>query len=241
MAGPARRPARGCWRRPAPAGSRRRRACRPPVPPGRPGRAGRSNRRRGARRADRPAGRCRAAGRPRPAAPEPPRRRAGARRARRFRAPAGIAEAAVGGVHGDALRRAPRLGLEQMVEYAARRLGLAAQGLQTALFVGVQPGQPADAGLGVDQAARQAREMAGDAPQSVVLGIAQSQADAAVRRQHQGQPAGAARRRPRRQHLDAQRPARATRSWPSAESCRRASSSSSASRALRSADDSSAR
>ncbi len=116
----------------------------------------------------------------------------------------GIAEATVGGVHGDALRCAPRLGLEQMVEYAARRggLGLAAQGLQTALFVGVQPGQPADAGLGVDQAARQAREMAGDTPQFVVLGIAQSQADAAVRRQHQGQPAGAARRRPRRQHLD---------------------------------------
>ncbi|OVZ02613.1 Uncharacterised protein [Klebsiella pneumoniae] len=107
-------------------------------------------------------------------------------------------------MHGDALRCAPRLGLEQMVEYAARRggLGLAAQGLQTALFVGVQPGQPADAGLGVDQAARQAREMAGDTPQFVVLGIAQSQADAAVRRQHQGQPAGAARRWPRRQHLD---------------------------------------
>ncbi|MDI9799638.1 hypothetical protein QM331_32440, partial [Pseudomonas aeruginosa] len=48
------------------------------------------------------------------------------------------------------------------------------------------------------QLARQAREMAGDTPQFVVLGIAQSQADAAVRRQHQGQPAGAARRRPRR-------------------------------------------
>lgn len=88
------------------------------------------------------------------------------------------------------------------VRRATGGLGLAAQGLQTALFVGVQPGQPADAGLGVDQAARQAREMAGDTPQFVVLGIAQSQADAAVRRQHQGQPAGAARRRPRRQHLD---------------------------------------
>ena len=48
--------------------------------------------------------------------------------------------------------------------------------------------------------------MAGDTPQFVVLGIAQSQADAAVRRQHQGQPAGAARRRPRRQHLDRAEP-----------------------------------
>lgn len=130
-----------------------------------------------------------------------------------------------------------------MVEYAARRrgLGLAAQGLQTALFVGVQPGQPADAGLGVDQAARQAREMAGDTPQSVVLGIAQSQADAAVRRQHQASQPGLLAVGRAASTWTAQRPARAARSWPSAESCRRASSSSSASRALRSADDSSAR
>ncbi|MDF5855239.1 hypothetical protein P4209_21105 [Pseudomonas aeruginosa] len=146
-------------------------------------------------------------------------------------------------MHGDALRRAPRLGLEQMVEYAARRAAwgsLRRACKRRSSSASSQGSRPTQAWASTRPRARRARWPA----------MRRNPSYWGSRRARPTLPSAASTRASQPGLLavgraastwTAQRPARATRSWPSAESCRRASSSSSASRALRSADDSSAR